>query len=296
MALYYVAGMAQKIELPVPLIVHLLPISQKQRPGIKRALPGYSVIHETANYNPGADAAMHDRWLHSGANGGYVSFHFCYDDQVIYQFVPVDEVTWQSADGAGPGNMSGISSEQCRNQGINKAKARMIGEALHGGIHRALGMPSSLCCRHWDFNQADPDRHHCPNDMMNEGYWPTFVANVDKIITAGVAADPVPAYPPANPIPFIPGKGWDPVDTNGATWFPMALQVTALKNAVPRQYAASDAPPVAATIRASDSRMATGWVEAKDGKAYLILAPENGRALASSFTPAITLAKRERTT
>ena len=194
MALYTIAGLSQKIELPVPLIVDLIPKGQtNQRPGIARQTPGYWVQHETDNASRGADAAMHNRWLHNGASGAVVSFHFCVDDGVIYQMIPIDEVTWQAADGDGPGNMSGVSSELCVNTGINTAKARHNAEALCGGVMKALGLGSDRIKRHWDFNAGAGDRHHCPDQMMNDGYWPTFVSNAAAII-AGGGAPSAPVY------------------------------------------------------------------------------------------------------
>lgn len=187
MPLYPVAGLPVPIELPVPLVIDLIPRSQTmQRPGIPRDTPGYYIQHETANYNTGADAEMHNRYLHNGAQGQYLSFHFAVDDGVIYQMIPVTEVTWQAADGSGPGNMSGISCELCVNQDANWTVARHNAEALAGGVMKALGMGIDRLKRHYDFNAADPDRHYCPKEMMTSGYWATFVSNVGTIIGGSV--------------------------------------------------------------------------------------------------------------
>jgi len=194
--LYSVAGLPGQIELPVPLIQAILPTSQtNQRPGISRQTPGYWVQHETANTNAGADAAMHARYLANGADGSQVSWHFTVDDHQIYQHIPINEVTWQAADGSGPGNMSGVSCELCVNSDGNKARIRANGEALAGAICKALGLGVDRVKRHYDFNAADPNRHHCPDEMMNENYWPTFVNNVGKIIT-GVTPVPTPTPTP----------------------------------------------------------------------------------------------------
>jgi hypothetical protein len=183
MALYAVAGLPTKIELPVPLIQDIIPLSQwRQRPGIPRELPGFWVQHETANSNVGADAAMHNRWLQNGADGSQVSFHFCVDDHQIYQMIPVDEVTWQAADGGGPGNMSGVSCEACVNADGNETVMRRNAEALAAGLMGALGLGIDRCKRHYDFNAADPNRHYCPQHMMTSGYWPLFVAHVDALL------------------------------------------------------------------------------------------------------------------
>lgn len=198
---YQIVGLpGPGIELPVPLSHQIIGLDQpNQRPGITRQTPGYWVQHETANTAAGADAAMHDRWLHNGADGSQLSFHFCVDDGAIYQMIPIDEVTWQAADGSGPGNMSGISCELCVNAGIDTAKARHNAEALAGGIMAALGMGADRVKRHWDFNAGDPNRHHCPDEMMSEGYWPAFVANVGKIIDA---------QNPTNPTNHVPSVPW----------------------------------------------------------------------------------------
>lgn len=202
MSLYAVSGLPVKIELPVPLYVDLIsPYQKNQRPGLTLWSPPKWIQHETANENAGADASMHNRWLHSGADGQVVSFHFVVDDHSIYQMIPITEVTWQAADGNGPGNFQCISCELCVNAGADERKARNNAEALCGGILKALGQPASAIGRHWDYNFAnDPSvRHHCPDHMMNEGYWPTFVANAAKIIQGGA---PVP---PSDPNTYPPG-------------------------------------------------------------------------------------------
>lgn len=197
---YEVAGLGRKIELPVPLIIDLIPASRTaQRPGIKRATPGYWVQHETGNSRPGAGAKFHSVWLHSAEQAQVqTSFHFCIDDHVAYQFIPVDEVTWQAADGAGPGNMSGVSCELCINSDGNWPKAKANAEALAGAICAALGLGTDRVKKHYDFNynNSPANRHHCPDQIMNEGYWPTFVANVGKIIS-GIGTVPEPEATPA---------------------------------------------------------------------------------------------------
>ena len=199
MALYEVAGLKTKIELPVPLYIRLIdPKQTNQRPGIKRALPGYWVQHETGNERAGANAYFHWLYMRNGALDQYgksqqLGYHFATDDGAIYQMVPIDEVTWQAADSDGPGNMSGISCEMCVNQDGDKVLTRRNTEALCGGVMRALGMSADRIKRHYDFNAGDPNRHHCPDQMMREGYWPTFVANAAKIIGGGITVpEPTP--------------------------------------------------------------------------------------------------------
>jgi hypothetical protein len=140
---------------------------------------------------------MHYRWLAGGADGAVVGFHFCVDDGVILQFIPVNEVSWQAADGDGPGNFSSVSCELCVNKDGNEAKARHNAEALAAGVSVALGIPVTRVKRHWDFNAGTADRHHCPDHMMNSGYWPTFVANVGALMNGPIVEPPLVTPPVA---------------------------------------------------------------------------------------------------
>ncbi len=228
MTTYPVAGLpGPGIALPVPLILDIIPLSQpNQRPGITRQTPGYWVQHETANYAAGADARMHNTWLHNGAGGAQLSFHFCVDDHQIYQMIPISEVTWQAADGAGPGNASGVSCELCVNSDGDTATSRANAEALAGGIMQALGLNITRLKRHWDFNAGDPDRHHCPDHMMTQNYWPTFVTNVGKLLVV---------TPPPVPHPPIPSVPWTKADVgihklNGQNAYAFLGEVTAKKD------------------------------------------------------------------
>jgi hypothetical protein len=239
MPTYEVAGLGGKrITLPVPLVVQLVPAGQKnQRPGIKRQTPGFWVQHETGNPAKGADAAMHARWLANGAGGQQLSFHFAVDDKFIYQMVPVDEVTWQAADGAGPGNMSGISCELCINAGIDVAASRRNAEALAAGVLAALGMHADRVRQHNAFSGKD-----CPSRMRREGYWPAFVANVAKRIGSIEPVDP-PKPPVAFAQPGARPASWNGMDQvlGGATFHAIGRRVTAKAGARFRQYAGAKA-------------------------------------------------------
>lgn len=278
---YQIVGLpGPGIELPVPLSHDIIALSQpNQRPGITRQTPGYWVQHETANTAAGADAAMHNRWLHNGADGSQLSFHFCVDDGAIYQMIPIDEVTWQAADGSGPGNMSGISCELCVNAGIDTAKARHNAEALAGGILKALGMDSDRVKRHWDFNAGDPNRHHCPDQMMSEGYWPTFVEHVGAIIGA---------QKPTNPtIPTVPW-GKDAIgehDLHGAKALAFLGQAETRRD-VPVRAAAESNAPVIARIKRGEKVTIRGTVRTQKGRwAFLDLGAKGvGRVPLSALT------------
>ena len=287
--LYNVAGLSKPIALPVPLIIDLLPFSETQRPGIRRIEPGYWVQHETGNPAPGADAAMHNRWLHGGVP--WVSFHFVVDDGVIYQMVPVNEITYQSADGAGPGNMSGVSCELCINRGIDKAKARHNAEALAGGVMGALSLGADRTKRHWDFNYVNrpEDRHHCPDEMMNEGYWPTFVTNVGRLIEGQVG----PAY--AKPIVYDwleaaeAGKGLDRVIGRTKVYY-LPQVYTAIRE-TPRKQATGKNDKIIGPPIEEGERFKADYVYRSAGVSY-VLTPYGTRVRAADLLPKVQISTK----
>lgn len=299
MTVYQIVGLpGPGIELPVPLAHRIIPATQtNQRPGIARVTPGYWVQHETDNHAPGADAMMHAAYLEGGAEGRQASWHFTVDDGIIVQHIPIDEVTWQAADGGGPGNMSGVSCELCVNAGIDTAKARHNAEALAGGTCKALGLPSDRVKRHWDFNAASSDRHHCPDTMMNDGYWPTFVANVAAIIT------PEPTLPPyATPeVPdwFARSVTQDaPSDAmvDGARWWVMRRNVESLKRVQrysrPNTHAPKAGPPIDVRQRVRVERTFELKDEQTGKTRQWFVEPSGCFITAASFTPRVTIRSR----
>ena len=153
-----------------PVFVQLIPASHtNQRPGIKAGRPRRSVQHGSGNATSTArgEANYVTRII---ANSAQVSYHSATDDQETGVFVPLDEVTWQAADGSGPGNMCGASNEMCENESIWADPVRrfnMIDNAANfmGGVaaHIAMETPE----QHWTFNFNDPNRHNCPNFLRN---------------------------------------------------------------------------------------------------------------------------------
>jgi hypothetical protein len=104
-------------------------------------------------------------WVHGGADGNQESMHFEADDTIVYQLVPVNEVTWQAADGSGPGNMNGVSCEMTQNAAVwnnptRRDRAIHISADLMGRIAARLNIAKPE--QHWDFNYNDPNRHDCP--------------------------------------------------------------------------------------------------------------------------------------
>lgn len=157
-----------------PIHLNLIPKSStRQRPGIAARTPRRSVQHGTDNPN-NPDAMAEAQYFVNGAEGRQASVHYCTDDTKAVVVVPLDEVTWQAADGAGPGNMNGFSCEMMEATAIWWDPARRtrlieIAADLMGRTAARLGAWKPE--RHWDFNAGSANRHHCPNLLMNTGLW-----------------------------------------------------------------------------------------------------------------------------
>ncbi len=306
MALYPVAGLSKPIESPVPIIIDLLPFSPQHRPGYNLNMPRKWIQHETANYAVGADAEMHSRWLRSVSNTAYVSFHFCVDDHEIRQFVPIDEVTWQAGDGAGPGNYRCISSELCVNRDGDEAKSRHNAENLAAQILYAIGYEDAQAVgAHWDynFNNSATERHHCPQEMLfKSDYWTVgFVPDVEAKIKALVASE----IPPVKPEPEYPEAtlpDWfdyqdaleHPNDQKymGRTAYVCKRNYKALVNTYrrtePNTKAALSGPKVLAGDKVFGIRL---WVSPDDRRTW-ILTEDGHWVLASKFTPRVMIDPR----
>lgn len=149
-------------------------LTGRNRPGIPMK-PRYTVYHETSNESPGANAAMHQRYLQNLENnpaGTQVSYHFVVDDREIIQCIPINEVAWCQGDGSGPGNSYGISIEQCVNSDGNRKKAEYNAVILHRALIKKLGLELR---KHQDFNGKT-----CPLKILNEGRWAEIKSRINQ--------------------------------------------------------------------------------------------------------------------
>lgn len=91
----------------------LLPLGDN-RPGTKLTSFNAVVLHETANENPGASAALHVKYWSPGGGGRTVSSaHFVVDSIESIQLIPTNEQAWHAGDVVG--NTTGVGLEICVN-------------------------------------------------------------------------------------------------------------------------------------------------------------------------------------
>lgn len=151
-----------------PIRFNLIAIDGYQRTGQKAHTPRRSVQHGTANAS-NASAYGEAQYFVNGAEGRQASIHACADDREVVICVPADEVTWQAADGAGPGNMNGYSCEMMeataiwQNPGRRDALIAITADFM-GRVSARLGIATPE--KHYDFNAGSSDRHYCPNKLL----------------------------------------------------------------------------------------------------------------------------------
>lgn len=100
--------------------------------------PTYITDHDTGNRGLGANAEMHNRYIHNMASyhprdTSHVSWHVTVDENYIYQHLPFDEPAYHCGDGFGvkSGNRTSIGVEKAMNIDGNRAQTEENAIALH---------------------------------------------------------------------------------------------------------------------------------------------------------------------
>jgi len=158
----------------VPIKVDL--IKKAKRPGYAMK-PEYITIHQTGNTAAGADAAMHNKYVHNVAPNP--SWHFTVDDKEAYQHLPLTENGWHAGDGTnGPGNRNSIGIEICINRDGNLAKAEANGAWLAAKLIKEVKTlkPFPGCMKqHYDWSGKD-----CPAQIRaRTNGWANFLKQVE---------------------------------------------------------------------------------------------------------------------
>jgi len=166
----------------IPIKIDL--IKKAKRPGYAMK-PEYITIHQTGNTSKGANAEMHNRYVHSVAPNP--SWHYTVDGgtsdgkkaPVIYQHLPLTENGWHAGDGTnGTGNRKSIAIEICINSDGNLAKAEDNGAWLCAKLIREVGTLKAFpaCMKqHYDWSKKN-----CPAQIRGrKNGWANFLAAVE---------------------------------------------------------------------------------------------------------------------
>lgn len=154
------------------------PITNTRQIGRKRAHSEikFIVIHYTGNYNAGADAEAHYRYLQRATR--YGSAHYFVDDRQIIQTIGDGRVAWSVGDNQGKGrylngctNNNSISIEMCVNADADQKKTYKNVLELTKNLMRKFKVPAERVCRHYDTSRKD-----CPHNFRanNWAMWWQF--------------------------------------------------------------------------------------------------------------------------
>lgn len=154
------------------------PITNYKQIGRKRAHSEikFIVIHYTGNYNAGADAEAHYRYLQRATR--YGSAHYYVDDRQIIQTIGDSRVAWSVGDNQGHGrylngctNNNSISIEMCVNADADQKKTYKNVLELTKNLMAKFKVPADKVCRHYDVSRKD-----CPHNFRanNWALWWQF--------------------------------------------------------------------------------------------------------------------------
>ena len=179
-----------------------IPPGAKNRPGTPNP-DTWITIHETGNFDKGADGLAHAAYLKGAAENAYVSWHYTVDDHAIVQHLPDTETAYHAGDGAdGPGNAESIGVEICVNAGGDFEAAKANAAALVRLLMAEHHIPVENVVQHNRWSGKD-----CPHTIRHtEGAWEDFQAlcqgetpaddvseldtAVDKLAAAGLINSP----------------------------------------------------------------------------------------------------------
>lgn len=136
--------------------------------------PEYIVIHNTDNYNAGADAKAHASAQYNGNFSGY-SAHVYVDDKTAYQALAYNRGAWHVGVNYG-GNMFGtvnnrnsVGIEMCVNSGYDYEKAFANTVDVCKQIMNTLKISADHVVMHYDVCAKN-----CPSAIRTNGDWSRF--------------------------------------------------------------------------------------------------------------------------
>ena len=162
----------------VEVVTSFLDEGAYNRPQTKRVIK-YIVIHETGNYDIGANAKLHDTYLHTHPEVDK-SWHYTVDDSIIYHHLPDDEVGWHAGDGhvEDGGNLNGVGIEICLNQDGDYEKALENASKLVAYLLISYRLEVTDVKQHYDFTHKN-----CPQNLRESRRWNEFLRMINNYYT-----------------------------------------------------------------------------------------------------------------
>ncbi len=132
------------------------------------------VIHNTDNFNKGADAKAHAKAQHDGNFQG-MSAHLYVDDKSAYLAAPYNRGTWHVGVNYGGklfgtvNNRNSVAIEMCVNAGYDYEKAFQNTVEVTKQLMKELGIPANRVYTHYDVCAKN-----CPSQIRAKGDWERF--------------------------------------------------------------------------------------------------------------------------
>lgn len=180
------------------VLVDIVPRGNPEiRPGTAMN-PRYLTDHDTGNSGNGADATMHNRYIHNMAgksprDTSHVSWHITVDERYIIQHIPFDECAYHCGDGwaLSSGNRTSIGVEKCMHAGADRAKIEANAIALYVYLMDELNIPITSVRPHQSWSGK-----YCPAVILNKyGSFRPFRDKIEQAARTGVIAvvNPTPS-------------------------------------------------------------------------------------------------------
>lgn len=209
---YRFVGLDKDVWLPDDIAVEIKIIDHPRfRSYTRDTQQIYTVYHDTGN--PNTNARGEYAWAAGGRQGGSVGgYNFIFDDSVIIQAAPLNEVTW--AQGVSWGNVQGWASEHAWGGSVNWERSLYVGAALHGGLIAAMGWDADKNLKQHNFFTGKD----CPGQLRRRGQWPKMVQMVKDAAAkaraaAGGTVEENNQYAKPVPIPELARWVGEPLDT-----------------------------------------------------------------------------------
>lgn len=144
----------------------------------------YIVIHNTDNYNAGANAKAHAKAQCNGSFSGMSAHYYVDDGDIVYQAAEHNRGCWHVGKNYG-GKLYGIASnktsvgiEMCVNAGYNYEKAFQNTVALCKQLMKTLGIDADHVIQHYDACAKN-----CPSAIRAKGDWVRFKRLISESAT-----------------------------------------------------------------------------------------------------------------
>lgn len=185
----------------IPVYVELMDPSQSNFPAYPMD-PDWITVHETENYDKGADAEMHSRYLKNSAHGRQASWQFSVDDEKIVQHAKTNQSCWHAGDGDGPGNTDSIGIETCENEDGDFSKTTKNVQALVRYLMKEEKIDIDHVVNHKKWSGKN-----CPNNLLP--VWDKFIQGIEKIEAPVKVTPKKPTYSNNSIVDYLNKLGKD---------------------------------------------------------------------------------------